>query len=1262
MFGGASDKQTKKLQKSTLSRIIKSGYLTKRAKSGKASYSKRYFALSESTLTYFLDHKHTDIPKGDLMLDEGCKVIVPEESVFDFGLEVQTNNESLLLGCADEKEQADWKEKIERAVGNIQGRCRGVLWKGGRFGRESSWFFMLHSDGITYHTNQHKTSQILGLRKFSKKTTVESLENNYFVIKTNLRDQKVWKLRAKTTEECDNWVTCIQDVVSKLGFCEIDYLDKSADQLSTDCMKSGFLSIRPKQGGTDWLDRYYILKENKVYQFQDSDSVQPANIYVLSPNCSVFETKLKKDSFELVTNSRVLHFQGASTDDTKAWITVLRQAIGESKHEQMDPLLEAAKKQKNVFYDVTFETKKPLGLVLERSANWALVKIANQDSTHVTVGSALNTVNDDSVVLNDYNDTIKLLTAWSPPLKLGFRLAPEKKGWVTKQGRGRKTKRKNWKPRYFVLAEGRLSYYSDSGPDAELKGVVHLMGSAVSLVPRSETGQYFCFKIVSGITGIVMQGLTVDDMMEWAVTIYHAIAVANGGGFILDVERENQSTRIKEEKAKAEMREKEVELQFAQDEHVKSLAIVEKAVEEEEEAKLFREELEKNGGGEENILSAKKAEEKAGANARIAFAKQQSCRLEVDEIKEYVENIGSEIAALEFEGGETGANAARDEVEGRTVDLEDEGIATTANGEEGDDQLIGEEEDEPTEWQAYWNVTHCVWYYYNIHTNETSWERPLGVEITVNQPEVWEPTEDDEGNTVPEGTRKKTMSLAMSMEVMEREVSLCKTSRGKSSFGGVSESGEVWESGDNDVEADETYAEPEEPEVREVVGSEVRTETEAGVEVEVNAADIEVEIDAIGAEVGTDVDAAGGAEYGTEYEAEYGDEVGTVETEAGSETGAGAEVVQEEQIMTPSPSVPFAEDTETPTPPSSASRSPGVSFSTESSGGESLPHVPPQSSPGASDLDNGRESSLSLGIEKQPSMPKTAFHPPSLHTEQSTIIRTNQINDAFGLDRTQSGMIRPEPPTDYLRAALDRNKSTREGLTTGEEGELVAADAASNRRASRRRSTVPIVPPPITLPPQLEEELGGDESDEEEGLGAVGEMGSTPPSNIMLPVGLMAEMSLRTLNKSIPKRRGDANDDEDDDDEEEMEGGVRREQHVLKGQYQQYLLTTDTHDDAHIPSLTDEQLTAIFETVDHGANKGNLNPMLFGTLIRAVTSNSLQLYDEMNFFAKFNTSGDGVIDLGEWINGVRTHEKEHGRNELFYKGLINYHESAAFTL
>ena len=48
-------------------------------------------------------------------------------------------------------------------------------------------------------------------------------------------------------------------------------------------------------------------------------------------------------------------------------------------------------------------------------------------------------------------------------------------------------------------------YYEDDRKGAEIKGDIQLMGSAVSLLSQRETGQFFCFRIVSGITSIVMQ-------------------------------------------------------------------------------------------------------------------------------------------------------------------------------------------------------------------------------------------------------------------------------------------------------------------------------------------------------------------------------------------------------------------------------------------------------------------------------------------------------------------------------------------------------------------------------------------------------------------------------------------------------------------------------------------------------------------------------------------------------------------------------------
>lgn len=458
---------------------------------------------------------------------------------------------------------------------------------------------------------------------------------------------------------------------------------------------------------------------------QDDSSMAPEHVYALSPNCSVFETKLQEHSFEFVTNSKVLHVQGENAEVTAGWIKKLREAINNSKAITNDPLLEAAKKQKAIFYDVIFETKKPLGLVLERSENWALVKLANQDTTHVSIGSALTTVNGDEVILADYTKTIQRLTAWQPPLSLGFRLAPEKRGWLTKQGRGRKSKRKNWKPRYFVLAEGRLSYFSNDGKDAVLKGVIHLMGSAVSLVHRSETSQYFCFKVVSGITGIIMQGLTVDEMMEWASAIYHAISVANGGGYLLDVEKDRLK-QLELEKDKGEQGGKaEVELLEKTQIEIATSKDAKDAAEQLEKARLEAEIAEKTGD-DEAAKKARQLEEEQKRKVEEAKKREEEAVKSKKEAESVVEDINSELAQMELKKADS-QPIIIDRSKSKSVG----GVGGGEEGEEG-------EEEEPTTWQAYWETDHNVWYYYNIETQETRWDRPEGEDITINQPDVFE--------------------------------------------------------------------------------------------------------------------------------------------------------------------------------------------------------------------------------------------------------------------------------------------------------------------------------------------------------------------------------------------------------------------------------------------------------------------------------------------------------------------------------------------
>ena len=214
---------------------------------------------------------------------------------------------------------------------------------------------------------------------------------------------------------------------------------------------------------------YFTLTSTTLKHFEDERACKagtPLETFRLNPQCCVFETNLATNAFELVTSKKVLLMAAASAAVAEEWIRTLRRIITQSQVTQ-GPLLDLVRERWGSsmdgalsgpdFYEVKFETKKPLGLVLERSSEWAVVKLSNSVETGVSVGSVLYTVNDQAVTLQAYPDTINTLTGWHPPLVLGFRHSPKKRGWLSKQSRGRNSSVKNWKARYFVLEGGRLA-------------------------------------------------------------------------------------------------------------------------------------------------------------------------------------------------------------------------------------------------------------------------------------------------------------------------------------------------------------------------------------------------------------------------------------------------------------------------------------------------------------------------------------------------------------------------------------------------------------------------------------------------------------------------------------------------------------------------------------------------------------------------------------------------------------------------------------
>ncbi|CAM9717155.1 unnamed protein product, partial [Ectocarpus sp. 8 AP-2014] len=96
-----------------------------------------------------------------------------------------------------------------------------------------------------------------------------------------------------------------------------------------------------------------------------------------------------------------------------------------------------------------------------------------------------------------------------------------------------------WKNVWVDLREGKLSWFK-LGPGGTLLGSMPMIGSAVALDPETESGAPNCLSVVAGVMSVVLQALNRQDALSWASHLYQASAVANGGGYLLDQERDQE--------------------------------------------------------------------------------------------------------------------------------------------------------------------------------------------------------------------------------------------------------------------------------------------------------------------------------------------------------------------------------------------------------------------------------------------------------------------------------------------------------------------------------------------------------------------------------------------------------------------------------------------------------------------------------------------------------------------------------------------------
>ena len=351
------------------------------------------------------------------------------------------------------------------------------------------------------------------------------------------------RLACESANEKAEWVRALRFAIERCRSTDaIGVLGTTAGP-SGKGIKRGYLVKRAVHSGDNWKPRYFVLTGKDLQYFEAEHSPSPKGTFQLSPDCTVHLTR-RQFTFKLVTPAKVLDVRASSQADMDSWIASLRagiQATGVSAG--MDPIAARAMTIGDAMYDIVYNKKCRIGLQTQKRGNWAVVnRLMPGAPNEVQVGDVITRVNGQSVVLATYEETLGRIKGWQPPLKLTMRRAPTKAGVLSKKARGQSARGRafgSWKQRHFVLAEGKLTYYDSEGT-AKPKGAVDLEGSAVSFVRgKLCDDKPYCISVVTASTGkIVLMAANEEQRLDWAAWLYYAIAVANGGRFLLDRERQ----------------------------------------------------------------------------------------------------------------------------------------------------------------------------------------------------------------------------------------------------------------------------------------------------------------------------------------------------------------------------------------------------------------------------------------------------------------------------------------------------------------------------------------------------------------------------------------------------------------------------------------------------------------------------------------------------------------------------------------------------
>ena len=460
---------------------VKKGWLMKCAKESGKNWRKRYFVLTGNHMNYFKNNKKMDVPKGNVLI-VGDGVVKIEDSIETkgknterqyFGFRFTTPFESILFLSISSEDRASWMRALEAAVELSKRYLRGYMLKRTPAIMNGSVrkFFVLHNDVLTYHKDHESTKEVEFELHIDKTVTVTPDDNKWKLkLEQGGKRALTMQFEQRSASDYPIWKDAIMTMKEKTERMEAKALEKTTEALD-EAVQKGDLRVRRTdlEGGEN-------LWEEKLVAFTDTDLIitpikdgAVGTFFALNAKSAIIKTPRDETgqnfSFQVTTSEQILHFAADSDEEVEKWIEAIKSIIPAPVVDQQDILLRAAinKLKEDEFYDVEVIDKKALGVVFKPVDNWAVVKDFDgydPQNTGIYPGSILVAVNDTDTMFTDFATTTGMIQQAfqdkDNAMKLTFRKAPSKAGYLNKRSAGRKGAAATWHQRYFELRDGKL--------------------------------------------------------------------------------------------------------------------------------------------------------------------------------------------------------------------------------------------------------------------------------------------------------------------------------------------------------------------------------------------------------------------------------------------------------------------------------------------------------------------------------------------------------------------------------------------------------------------------------------------------------------------------------------------------------------------------------------------------------------------------------------------------------------------------------------